>query len=94
VQFESQLVGCGHVVRGVSGSRVEIAEIVDWWLAPDHWYFKVRDAESNVYILRHEVVSELRHLTFLREPAPSTRRLGARVPDFKLELTACDSAHR
>lgn len=29
---------------------------VDAWLAPDHRYFKVRDAQGDLYILRHDLV--------------------------------------
>ncbi len=33
---------------------VEVVEILDRWLAPDHRYFKVRGDDGNVYILRHD----------------------------------------
>jgi hypothetical protein len=67
---------------GLSGSRVEIAEIVDRWLAPDHRYFKVLDAESNVHILRHDVISELWELTFFRRAGAEHTWSGTRVPDL------------
>jgi hypothetical protein len=35
--------------------EIEITEVVDRWLAPDHRYFKVQDAEGDSYILRHDV---------------------------------------
>jgi len=39
------------------GERVvEIIEVVDRWLAPDHRYFNVR-AVDGVYILRNDVTS-------------------------------------
>lgn len=31
---------------------VEVVEVVDRWLAPDHRYFKVRGDDGGVYILR------------------------------------------
>jgi hypothetical protein len=34
--------------------RLEVIEIVDRWLAPDHRYFKVHADDGNVYILRHD----------------------------------------
>lgn len=34
--------------------RLEVVEIVDRWLAPDHRYFKVQADDDNVYILRHD----------------------------------------
>lgn len=36
---------------------VEVAEVLDRWLAPDHRYFKVRDPEGAIYILRHDTPS-------------------------------------
>ena len=43
--------------------RVEIAELIDRWLAPDHRYFKVRDAAGAAYILRHDVHADRWELT-------------------------------
>lgn len=34
---------------------VEVAEVLDRWLAPDHRYFKVRSDDGCTYILRHQV---------------------------------------
>lgn len=37
------------------GDRVvEISEILDRWLDPEHRYFKVRGNDDGVYILRHD----------------------------------------
>ncbi len=36
---------------------IEVAEVLDQWLAPDHRYFKVRGGEGATYLLRHDVVS-------------------------------------
>lgn len=33
---------------------VEVADVLDRWLAPDHRYFKVTDREGATYILRHD----------------------------------------
>ena len=35
--------------------RIEVAEVVDRWLAPDHRYFKIRGDDGNIYIIRHDV---------------------------------------
>ena len=35
--------------------QIEVAEVVDAWLAPDHRYFKVRGEDGGLYILRHDV---------------------------------------
>ncbi len=34
--------------------RVEVMEIVDRWLSPDHRYYKVQGYDGSVYILRHD----------------------------------------
>ena len=47
----------------IEGKCIEVAEVVDRWLAPDHRYFKLRSPEGDLYILRHEVRSEQWKLT-------------------------------
>jgi hypothetical protein len=37
--------------------RIQVVEVLDRWLAPDHRYFKVRDDDAAVYILRHDEVA-------------------------------------
>ena len=54
---------------GLAEAKIEIAEIVDRWLAPDHRYFKVRDGDGDLYILRNDVASERWELTFFRRRA-------------------------
>jgi hypothetical protein len=40
------------------GNRlIEIAEVVDRWLAPDYRYFKVRTSEGETYILRNDTTT-------------------------------------
>ena len=51
---------------GVAGTKIEIAEVIDRWLAPDHRYFKVRDINGDLYILRNDVRSHRWELTFFR----------------------------
>ena len=36
------------------GDEIEVAEILDRWLDPDHRYFKVRGTRKNIYMLRHD----------------------------------------
>jgi hypothetical protein len=43
---------------------VEVAEVLDQWLAPDHRYFKVLGADGALYILRHDVGGGFWDLTF------------------------------
>ena len=34
--------------------RIDVAEVVDAWLAPDSRYFKLRGADGNTYLVRHD----------------------------------------
>ena len=38
----------------IGGRRVEVIEIMDRWLSPDHRYFKVRGSDGSLYLLRHD----------------------------------------
>ena len=53
---------------GPPDARVEVAEVIDRWLAPDHRYFKVRDHSGAVYILRHDAATEQWELRFFSRP--------------------------
>jgi hypothetical protein len=43
--------------------RVEVVELLDRWLAPDHRYFKLRGHDGDLYIVRHDVTSGAWDLT-------------------------------
>lgn len=43
--------------------KVEVAEIVDRWLAPDHRYFKILGDDGCTYIIRHDPSGERWELT-------------------------------
>ena len=50
--------------RFTIGTRgIEVLEVIDQWLAPDHRYFKVKGDDDGVYILRHDVASNRWELT-------------------------------
>jgi hypothetical protein len=49
--------------------QVEIAEVVDSWLAPDHRFFKVQDTLGVLYTLRNDVASDRWELTFFSRSA-------------------------
>ena len=51
---------------GLGDRRIEIVQVIDQWLAPDHRYFKVADAAGDVYILRHDVRSGEWELTMYK----------------------------
>jgi hypothetical protein len=37
---------------------LEVVEVVDRWLAPDHRYFRVRAADGAILVLRHDTESQ------------------------------------
>jgi len=41
----------------LGGRTMEIAEILDRWLDPNHRYFKVRADDDGIYLLRHDTNS-------------------------------------
>jgi hypothetical protein len=52
--------------------KVEVAEIVDRWLAPDHRYFKLRGDDDLLYIIRYDP-SEDRWELILVNAQPASR---------------------
>ena len=46
--------------------RIVVAEVVDAWLAPDYRYFKLRGADGNTYLVRHDERSNTWELTMFR----------------------------
>lgn len=45
--------------RLLFGQRpVEVPEVVDRWLAPDHRYFKLLGDDGATYLIRHEVPAD------------------------------------
>jgi hypothetical protein len=50
----------------LGGSWLEVEEVVDRWLAPDHRYFKVRAADGDSYVLRHDTESQRWELVHYR----------------------------
>ena len=47
--------------------RVEVQDVLDRWMAPDHRYFKILGDDLAVYILRHDAVSWAWELTFYQQ---------------------------
>ena len=46
--------------------RVEVIDVLDRWLAPDHRYFKVRATDGDIYILRHDITADNWELSVFR----------------------------
>lgn len=54
-------------------NSVSVAEILDCWLAPEHRYFKVRGSDGALYILRHDVNTDLWELCFYTRESTRVR---------------------
>lgn len=52
----------------VGERRVEVRDLLDAWLGPDHRYFKVAGDDGGVYILRHDAVADLWEITLFEDP--------------------------
>jgi len=46
--------------------RIEVVEILDRWLDPDHRYFKLLGDDGDLYILRHDAESDAWEMTLYR----------------------------
>ena len=52
----------------IGDRRVEVVEVLDRWLAPEHRYFKVKGDDGDVYIVRYANATDSWELTmFSRE---------------------------
>ncbi len=59
--------------RLVMGQRqVEVVEIIDRWVDPDHRYFKLRGDDGGLYIIRYDVPGDRWELT-LMDVRPTSR---------------------
>jgi hypothetical protein len=46
--------------------QLEIKEVLDRWLAPEHRYFKVMAEDNSIYILRHDSQCHTWELSFYK----------------------------
>ena len=53
----------------VGERRVEVVEILDCWLGPDHRYFKIRGNDGDVYVVRHDASRDVWDLTLFQRQA-------------------------
>ena len=51
----------------IGGLQMDVVEIVDRWLAPDHRYFKFKTADGAQWIIRHDTRSEKWELTHFKQ---------------------------
>ncbi len=60
--------------RFYMGERlVEVDQVLDAWLAPDHHYFKLRVEDGGVYILRRDVTGQRWEVTLFEAPGMAAR---------------------
>ena len=62
----------------MDGRELDVAEVIDRWLAIDHRYFKVRTLDGAIYIVRHDEPSgrwELIMFDTLHETRPPRETL-------------------
>ncbi len=53
---------------------VDVAEVIDRWLAPEHRYFKLKGTDGDTYIIRHDQASGSWELTLFRRTSPADPR--------------------
>ncbi len=61
--------------------RISVAEVLDAWLAPDYRYFKLKGADGDTYLVRHDERSNTWELTMFERNALADDGMGrASVP--------------
>jgi hypothetical protein len=53
---------------------VDVLEVLDRWLSPEHRYFKCRGADDATYILRQDVSADRWELTFYKRSHMATNQ--------------------
>jgi hypothetical protein len=53
----------------IGDRRIEVEEVIDRWIAPDHRYFKLQADDGGIYILRHDHQSGRWELTMYAHPS-------------------------
>lgn len=46
--------------------RIAVAEVLDAWLGPEYRYFKLKGADGDTYLVRHDERSDIWELTMFR----------------------------
>ena len=47
--------------------KIEVLEVMDRWISPEHRYFKISGNDNAIYILRHDNQSYQWELTFFKQ---------------------------
>jgi hypothetical protein len=53
----------------IGSRKIEVIEIIDRWLAPEHRYFKLIGDDDGMYIIRHDAFLKTWELTFYKSKA-------------------------
>ena len=77
----SDQLNCPSRTLILDDRRIAVADVVDAWLAPDHRYFKLKGADDNTYLVRHDERSDTWELTMFRGDPVRTAEPGD-VPEF------------
>jgi hypothetical protein len=48
--------------------RVQVVEVIDRWLAPEHRYFKLRGDDGAIYLVRYDAEQDEWELTLYERP--------------------------
>lgn len=54
---------------------IDVIEILDRWLAPDHRYFKVKGSDDGIYIIRHDTNTDQWEMTLFDSGKSDQTRL-------------------
>lgn len=55
----------------IKDKSIEVIEVLDMWLAPDHRYFKILGSDNSIYIIRNDTHKDLWELTFYQKNVSS-----------------------
>ena len=58
----------------VGDRAVDVLEVLDRWLSPEHCHFKCRGSDDATYILRHEIGADRWELTLYKHGRMDTNR--------------------
>jgi len=76
-------VGCYAGYRGeetpryirMGNDKIEVRQIVDRWLSPDHRYFKLLGSDDATYIIRHDTANGQWELVFYQSGEEISRTI-------------------
>ncbi len=61
----------------IGDRQIDVLDVLDRWLSPEHRYFKLRGDDGGVYLLRHDVVEGHWELTLYDSGRTEASRLSS-----------------